>query len=185
MSLFIGYLSLGIAFVILVSILLWNGFGPRSFRVSLVMVPLVIWYSMALFYVPSHLLGWPSNHKIPEKFLVISFWVHEPMKGQQGGIYLWGREWDGKKPERNLTSPKQAFRYIPELMTPRAFRVDYSRALHKKLMKQREEVEQVAGGIMMIERRKKRIVEQEGDEQIGPEDFMEFTILNPAETPTK
>jgi hypothetical protein len=38
---------------------------------------------------------------------------------------------------------------------------------------------------MMIERRKKRIVEHEGDEQIGPEDFMEFTILNPAETPTK
>jgi hypothetical protein len=135
-----------VSFVILVPVLLWNGFGPRSCRVSLVMVPLVIWYSMALFYVPSHLLGWPSNDKIPEKFPVISFWVHEPLKDQKGGIYFWRREWDGKKPDRNLKSLEQACGYIPELMTPRAFRIDYSRALHKKLMKQREEVEQVAAG---------------------------------------
>lgn len=186
MSLYLGYLSLGMAFVILASILLWNGFRLRSFRVSLVMVPLVIWYSMALFYVPSHLMGWPSNNKIPEKFIVISSWVHEPMKGQKGGIYFWGFEWDGKKPDRNLTTPKDAFRYIPESMsTPRAFRIGYSLGLHKKLMKQQEEVEQVAGGLMMIKRSEKRIAEQENEEQIGPESDLEFTILNPAEVQTK
>ena len=185
MSLCLGYLWLGMAFVILASILLWNGFRMRSFRVNLVMVPLVIWYSMALFYVPSHLMGWPSNNKMPEKFLVISSWVQEPTKSQKGGIYFWGLEWEGKKPDRKLISPKDAFGYMPESKTPRAFRVDYSRGLQKKLVKQEEEVKQVSGGIIIVNRVEKKIENEQKEEQIAPENYLEFTILNPAEILTK
>jgi hypothetical protein len=185
MSLCLGYLWLGMAFVILASILLWNGFRSRSFKVSLVMVPLVIWYSMALFYVPSHLMGWPSNNKMPEKFLVISSWVQEPTKDQKGGIYFWGLEWEGQKPDRKLTSAKEAFRYLPESMTPRAFRVDYSSALQKKLTDQEEEVKQISGGIIMVKRVEKKIENEENVERIEPDSYLEFTILNPAEVPTK
>jgi hypothetical protein len=38
---------------------------------------------------------------------------------------------------------------------------------------------------MMIERSKKRIAGQEDDEQIGPEEYLEFTVMKPAEIPTK
>jgi len=186
MSLYVGYLSLGIAFAILASILLWNGFRLRSFKVSLAMVPLVIWYSMALFYVPSHLVGWPSNNKIPENFLVISSMVQEPTRGQKGGIYFWGFEWDAKKPVTNFINPRDSFIYIPESMTPRAFRVDYSVGLQKKLTESKEQVREIPGGVMMIERPKeKKDTGKKDDIQPGPESDLQLTILNPGETLTK
>lgn len=185
MSLCLGYLWLGIAFAILASILLWNGLRLRSFKVNLAMIPLVIWYSVALFYVPSHLMGWPSNNKIPEKFLVINSMVQEPEKDRKGGIYIWGLEWDGKKPVRNLIDPKGTFIYIPETITPRAFRVDYSQGLQKRLNERREEVKKVPGGIIMIERIKKDTEKEDDTKVAGQKSDLRLTILNPAQTLTK
>ena len=187
MSLCLGYLWLGIAFAILASILLWNGFRLRSFKVNLAMIPLVIWYSMALFYVPSHLMGWPSNNKIPDKFLVMSSLVQKPEKDFKGGVYFWGLEWDGKKPVRNLIDPKGSFMYIPESMTPRAFRVDYSEGLQKSLDRGKEEMKKVPGGIIMVERIKKDTDKEKEDDlqTAGKGSELKLTILNPAQTLAK
>lgn len=64
------------------------------------------------------LLGWPAAAKLPERFLLISAAVREPGKagGDAGAIYIWARPVEDPAAE------------------PRAYRLDYSRELHERVV---------------------------------------------------
>lgn len=64
------------------------------------------------------LLGWPANAPLPDRFVLIAAEVRDPDKGggDEGAVYLWARPVD---------DPASA---------PRAYRLDYSRALHEQVV---------------------------------------------------
>lgn len=76
-------------------------------------------YVITYFSFPP-LLGWPTTQYPPEQFLLVSTHVVQPDKetGEDGGIYLWLME------IKNLRNPAE----------PRAYRLEYSNALHEKII---------------------------------------------------
>lgn len=76
-------------------------------------------YVITYFSFPP-LLGWPTTQYPPEQFLLVSSHVVQPDKqtGEDGAIYLWLME------IKNLRNPSE----------PRAYRLEYSNALHEKII---------------------------------------------------
>ena len=76
-------------------------------------------YVITYFSFPP-LLGWPTTQYPPEQFLLVSTHVVQPDKetGEDGGIYLW------LMAIKNLQNPSE----------PRAYRLEYSNALHEKII---------------------------------------------------
>ena len=66
------------------------------------------------------LMGWPTSHKLPSRFSLVSSMINEPNKRTRdpGHIYLWLAELD----ENNIPSG-----------TPRSYQIGYTSALARKI----------------------------------------------------
>ena len=117
---FTSVLLLSIAYAVLAVLLLNVGFFSRISRwFKLVLCLLVIGFYFVHFTSLRDLLGWPTQAVLPEKFLLIAAEINEPNKetGDGGSIYIWATTIRDRSP----------------VGPPRAYVVDYDKALHEKL----------------------------------------------------
>lgn len=124
--------STGTIFCLLMSVLLWNiiaGKGYWWFKAML--VPLCIWFSIAISVSMPTLLGWPTDEELPFKYEVFSLKIDNPdlKNGGAGSIFVWAGD-------RDPVSDRGIFDlYRNDLTEPRGYRLPYSKELHKQAQK--------------------------------------------------
>ena len=145
-----------IGYIIIATIVLWHFLKvetPTALKV--IIVPLVIGYGLVLLYTVPMLLGWPLKAAtLPDDSRVVKAIVREP-SNIPGYIYFW------------VTSGRQ---------DPRAFKLDYTRELHERLAKVRQQASK--GGRITVKKKgkgKKKLGAGKGQD----EDTVKFRILFP------
>ncbi|OGF25269.1 hypothetical protein A2468_02040 [Candidatus Falkowbacteria bacterium RIFOXYC2_FULL_46_15] len=178
MSIWTGYAGIITTFVILGTLLLWLLIKSKiHIFVKILIVPVVLWYSLVLYYVPEKLLGWPTPDDIPDRSAVFATIIKEPGPSDQGAIYIWLMDIDGRK-KTNWANPKNVFEYS-EKNAPRSYKLPYSRGLHEELQKGEEARER--GMIIMLKKGGKGAPKEgnNGARRRSDADDVEIEILNP------
>ena len=136
-----GYAGLITAFVIYTSILLWVLIKTKTHIViKLVLIIIGTWYSVALYYAPAALTGWPSTQQIPEMSIIRDGFVIEPKGSDPGAIYVWAVTYK-ENPFQTVTNPlnpSQTFQVLKPGI-PRSYKLPYNKEQHKKITKKKKE----------------------------------------------
>lgn len=135
MDIISAYSGLGVAFIIIASLFLYffiNSKGHIGFKMLL--IPIVLWYSLVLLYMPPKMMGWPTTQEPFGENRLIQLLIKEPFKNNPGAIYLLVIGDEGEKVSlmNKMLNPKYTFEYNQE-NTPRFFKIPYDRELHKQL----------------------------------------------------
>ena len=71
----IGTTGLMVSFLILASMICYIFIRARiNPAVKAILIPVAIWYSLAMYFAPQCLMGWPKSvDTLPDKSLVINF----------------------------------------------------------------------------------------------------------------
>lgn len=178
MDILTAYSGLAIAFIIIVAILLYFLIATKlKLVIKIALIPLVIWYSLVLFYTPGKMMGWPTYENIPPKSRLIYYMVKEPMGTEEGCIYFWVIAYkDHKTRIIDQLNPKNIFSYSED-SAPRAFRIPYTRENHKKINKAVKELMKKRGGVILLE--------GGGHKSIWDPKELKFKVLNPEVILTK
>jgi hypothetical protein len=84
----------------------------------------------SLYFWANHVLtdvwGWPSQHALPERFVLLAAVIEEPSKTRPGALYVWVNALEKGKPARE----------------PRAHKLPYSKDLHSLLNEGMKKVRQ-------------------------------------------
>ncbi len=159
MSIIAGYFSIAFAFVLLASMFLWFFIkGNAHILLKLIVIPVLIWYTLALYYAPNNLMGWPTPEEPPNVARVINGIVKKPVNGQGGALYLWmislDKEIDYKKKLSDLVNPKNVFDYNSKNV-PRAYRLPYDKDLDRQLTKGKQARRDDLGIVIVFKRKGK------------------------------
>jgi len=139
-----GYIGLAIAFIMITAVLLFFLISSQiHVLIKVVIIPIVLWYGLALFFTPDNLRGWPTDQPIPNDSRVISLLINEPSVNSKGAIYLWVIDQEFKKV---ILDPRNAFRYHTS-NTPRVYKLPYSKELHKRLIEALQKAKRTGGFI--------------------------------------
>ncbi|MBL27216.1 MAG: hypothetical protein CMM50_06665 [Rhodospirillaceae bacterium] len=133
-----GILGLLAAYLVLIGLLISVGVWARIrlwIKVAgIVLTALFFWSSYHTF---ADVVGWPTEAKLPDRFELIAATVEEPDKRSHslGAIYLWVVRLPGEGPvsEFDLYDPMAFSTAFDPREMPRAYRVPYSRELHKRV----------------------------------------------------
>ena len=146
MDIFLGYAGIAIAFAIMMFILLivFIKANNISWKLKFVLIPFVMWYSVALYHVPGNFMGWPTE-KWSVQNEVIILYTHV----QEGkAIYFWVIDYNIEN-VRHLIDPRQAFfPYVDD--TPRAYKIEYDSELHKRLLAAKKRLQELGRGAMLM-----------------------------------
>lgn len=122
-----GLMGLAVAFVLLASIWAWILIRATKYRaLKFVMIPILIWYSLVVYFAPSNLIGWPCKTEPPDGAIILAFQISEPTY-----IYIWAV--DGAYDPIPTLDPRGLTKYT-FTGTPRAHTVLYTKSLHKELI---------------------------------------------------
>lgn len=125
--------SIPLCFAILGSLLLWIIITTKGrWWLKAVAISATLYFTLGVWHSIDTYLGWPTQGTLPEKFIVHWFLVKEPNKIQKtpGAIYLWVTNAKKIKKDFSVTSP---FQYPNTKEKPRAYRLEYSKRMHKNL----------------------------------------------------
>jgi len=145
--------SLAVAFVLIVSVLLLIFIKPNiKTWIKAIIIPVVIWFGFAVWFVPMNLMGWPlptEIGEIPGNSIVKSIIINEPAFEDDGNICFWLVPLPAEI-EQVLLNPKTAS--MPEIIPnePRSYRIPYNKELHSKLLKAQEEKDKSEGNILLF-----------------------------------
>jgi len=103
---------------IAVCVLLTLVYARIDWRLKSTIITMSLAFFVWSYFGLSQIMGWPSDRKLPEKFGLVSSLVVEPRQGDGGSIYIWARLRDG---DGN------------QIREPHAFKLPYSREMHKAL----------------------------------------------------
>lgn len=141
-----GYIGIAIAFIIITAVLLFFLISSKiHVLIKVVIIPVVLWYGLALFFTPDNLRGWPTDQPIPDDSRIISLIINEPTVNSSGAIYLWVID---KKFKETILDPRNVFCYHTN-NTPRVYRLPYSKELHKRLIEVLQKASQTGGFIIV------------------------------------
>ncbi len=150
--------------VLLLGLLVWSKWHWSIKASATVMAGL---FFVLTYFSIIEMQGWPTDAQIPEKFYLVSFYVDPPNKviNKEGFIVIWTLEFKEKIGRK-----------------PRAYMVDYSLKLHKKLNKMRKGLQ---GGKPMIGERetKKKGMNRKPDSTY--KDKFRFYKMPPPNPPSK
>lgn len=183
MNLWSGYIGLATAFVILATVVMWFFINSRGrIVIKALLIPATVWYGLVLYYTVPNLMGWPTSDSIPDNSHVVAVSVKEPNPryNETGAIYFWVST-KSETGETSLTSlerlnPKKVFSYESPT-DPRAYKLPYSREMHKAIVEAQRRSEEMQGSLMRIKKRG-----SQGDRSGSMEDSLaalEFEIVNP------
>lgn len=156
MDISLGYNGLAIAFIIIAALHLYViVYSKVRVTIKALLIPMVLWYSLVLFYTPGKLMGWPTPQPIPDNSRVLSIMFREPFKGRPGSIYILAVSHVeiNKSNIEEVLNPKYIFGYS-EKNVARFYRLPYERELHKRLKKGEKQAKE-KGGFMRIDKGKK------------------------------
>ncbi len=176
MGIISAYIGLSVAFIIIVSILVYFVINSETHIVIKVgIITIALWYSLVLFYTPPKLMGWPTYQGLPDGSRIVFALVKEPMGADKGGMYFLLMMSESERSLLEQINPKHIFDYN-EKNTPRLYRIPYDRELHKALLKARKGAHKV-GGILKLKREKGK---GRGGKQKGKDKFI-IKLINPME----
>ncbi len=190
-------ISAGSIFCIIMCILLWFIIAGKGYWwIKTVMVPVCIWFSIAISVSMPSMLGWPSQSELPYKYELFSAKVVNPSltNGSDGCIFLWIGDID----PLDGYSIFELYRY--DKYYPRGHKIPYTKEMHKKIQKAQKLLKQgrrVMGtnpngaGKSKGQGKKGKIkgkkgngqggLGEEGDPSVGPK----FYIMPPVDMPEK
>jgi len=175
MGIMSAYIGLIIAFIIIISFFLYFFIASNMpVAVKILIIPIIVWYSLVLFYTPDKLMGWPTWQPIPNGSRIISMIIKEPFKDDLGSIYIWAIDYNIS--EKWSINPKRVFRYN-EKNTPRVYKIPYSKELHKKLIEARSSAKKNHGFMMWGIKKGKGKLKRGGNLNLS--DDVEIRIIDP------
>ena len=145
MDLFVGYAGIALTFVIMMSVLLLILIKSNdiNWKLKAILIPFVIWFSVALYHVPQNFMGWPTEKwSIQHQVIILKTHVVE-----DDSIYFWVIDYN-LDTVRSLADPRDAF-WPTTAAIPRAYRVKYSSKLYEELVKAKRKLQQQGRGSMM------------------------------------
>lgn len=178
MDILLGYNGLAVAFIIIAALHLYFIIYSKARVITkALIVPLVLWYSLVLFYTPEKLMGWPTPSSVPDNSRVLSMMFREPFKGSPGSIYILAIGYTGvnKSNIGEALDPGHVFGYS-EKNVARLYRLPYNRVLHKRLKRGEKKAEE-SGGFLKIGGIKKR--KNKGTEGDGEQLEIEINVVDP------
>jgi hypothetical protein len=146
MDIFLGYAGVAIAFVIMMFVLLMIMIKANniSWKLKFVLIPFVMWYSVALYHVPQNFMGWPTEKwSIQNEVIVLDYYIEE-----KKAIYFWVVDYNIKN-MRALVDPRQAFYPFID-STPRAYKIVYDSETHKELVEAKRKLMALGRGGMRM-----------------------------------
>jgi hypothetical protein len=146
MDIFLGYAGVAIAFVIMMFVLLMIMIKANniSWKLKFVLIPFVMWYSVALYHVPQNFMGWPTEKwSIQNEVIVLDYYIEE-----KKAIYFWVVDYNIKN-MRALVDPRQAFYPFID-STPRAYKIVYDSETHKELVEAKRKLMALGRGSMRM-----------------------------------
>ena len=178
MDILSAYFGLCIAFIIIASLLLYFIINSKAHvLIKAVIIPIVIWFTLVLYFTPDKLMGWPTHAEPPDGSIVLLDIIKEPGAGQKGFIDLLVIVRDSSK----LTlfeqlNPVNTFSYNDK-NTERIYRLPYDRDLHKKLIEAKKKAGRSRG--MITYKRGKKKPGEKANNQSNFKDDAGFKVINP------
>ena len=166
MNIIAGYVSIAFTFVLLATMFLWFFIkGDANIFLKLIIIPFVIWYTLALYHAPDNLMGWPTQEGPPSVARVINGIVKKPGPGQDGALYLWmislEDEKDLKRGLSDMINPENVFDYNAKNV-PRAYKLPYDEDLDRQLQKGKEARINDLGVVIIFKRKGKGKIKKKG-----------------------
>lgn len=162
-----GSLSLVTSFVFIITLLLWIVINTKGkYWLKVLIIPLAIWYGLALYYAIPNLMGWPTRDELPDYGYVIGVIIDEPnARDAEGAIYLiiQSAPANEKQGVWYRLDPRNAVEH-GDMAEPRVYKIDYDRFTHEKIVKNQQQ-QKDRGGIMLF--------------SFSDEDGVDFKIADP------
>ncbi len=149
-----GYVVLG---ALLLSVNLW---ARVRWWIKAAVTVVVTAFFFVTFVSVETLLGWPTDQKLPDRFELVYAKIVEPDPGSRnpGAIYVWAMALPGAGPvdEDDIYTPGVIDTRAVSGRMPRAYRLPYSRAMHKKVFDARMKVIEGVAQIGLTARAKRK-----------------------------
>jgi len=183
----LGYIGLAAAYILIVSLLLWLFINSKANLIlKILVVPMAMWYGIALYYTPSNLMGWPtpidSAADLPPDAFVTAVQIKEPNKltGDKGNIFITviKAASDGGLNVKLSLNPKDAFTYNGN-GEPRTFKLPYSKQLHKKILAAQKAQNAAKGSKIKTNKKTKGKKKKGTPGEDDSKDKATFRIVNP------
>jgi len=178
MDILTAYIGLSVAFVIIASLFLYFIIGTKApLLVKVIIIPIVIWFTLALYFTPGKLMGWPTHAEPPDRSIILLPIIKEPAGDSKGFIDLLVivRE-ESKKSLIEQLKPGNVFSYNNK-NTERLYRLPYDRELHEAITKAQKKAEGVKG--FMRYSRNKKSKSNKGESLRGHKELPTITVINP------
>ena len=130
-------MEIAIGFVLIAALVLWFVIGSKGhWAVKAVMIVLSLYFCLSVGFSVNEFMGWPTDDKLPPKFLVHWAVVDEPdiKLGDEGSIYVWIKP-IGKHEVEYKEWNNYLLSFYDGKSRPRAYRIPYSRTLHEQTQK--------------------------------------------------
>ncbi len=179
MDVLIAYAGLSVAFVIIASLFLYFIIESKApLFVKVIIIPIVIWFTLALYFTPGKLMGWPTHAEPPDKSIILLPIIKEPAGDSKGFIDLLVivRE-ESKKSLIEQLKPVNVFSYNNK-NTERIYRLPYDRELHETLTKAQRKAKKI-GGFMLYYRDRKPRDNSAGENVRGHKELPAIVVINP------
>lgn len=185
MDLWSGYVGLAVAFVIISTVFLWFFLRtPGHIIIKIILIPVTIWYSLVLYYTVPNLMGWPTSEAIPENSQILAVRIKEPnpKHNDPGAIYFWlNTKPDSEKQKPSPATwlnPQKVFSYS-SATHPRAYKLPYSREVHKQVVETQRQAQDVPGAQVRVKQKEGLQKGNQGREESKAP--LEFEIINPVQ----
>ena len=127
-------IGIALGFVLIASLVLWFIIGSKGHWLSKAAIILLsLYFCMSVGLSVGEFMGWPTDEKMPDKFLV--HWVvvdePDPKLGDEGSIYIWIQPLEKSEDKRGSWNDYLLSFYDGDSQ-PRSYRLPYSRELHER-----------------------------------------------------
>lgn len=161
-------LGLTLAFLLMAACILWFVIGAKGFvPIKIAAIIIGCGFSIAVFNSLHSYKGWPSVEDTPNKFMIKWVVVNEPdkSKGEEGDIFIWtARPPADLLKDGDIEDPNFLY-YTGASHEPRAYRLPYSKELHKTMQKAQEALKK--GQPVMVDKTSAGQKGQEGNGKKG------------------
>lgn len=137
-------LGISIAFLLLSAVVLWFVIGAKGkVLTKVIAIILTCGFSISVYNGLESFRGWPTYDDVPDKFSIKWVIINEPKsKTEEGNIFLWidkvpeyAKKQIGEFENKEKLDPKKLLYYNGVDGHPRAYRLPYSKEMHKMMQR--------------------------------------------------